>query len=174
MPWSQEKNIGKAYNEFMELLPEEDYACFCDGDTMFLTSNYGAQLYDMVNKYPECEIFTCKTNRIGCIYQRELEMWWENNILMHDEKAALLSIEKYDHVKDISALGVDDPMGGVMILISKRVWRAIGGFKDGMLGVDNDIHWKAIGHGEKVYMMEGVYLFHKYRNGYAKNNQHLR
>ena len=35
-----EKNIGCAYNQFMEILPnDDDCACFVDHDAMFTTSN---------------------------------------------------------------------------------------------------------------------------------------
>lgn len=174
IPWSQEKNLGNAYNDFMELIPEDDYACFIDGDAMFLTTYFGSQIYDIVNKYPECGIFTCKTNRIGCIYQREKNMWLVDEMQQHRSLAALNQKDSYHSVKDITNLGTDEPMGGVLILISKKVWKKIGGFADGILGVDNKLHWSCIKNNEKVYLMEGVYIYHWYRGGDPKNNLHLK
>jgi hypothetical protein len=62
-PYSLEKNLGKAYNEEMALIPDGEAACFIDGDVNFLTPNYGAILHDYSTKYPNA-VLTCYANRI--------------------------------------------------------------------------------------------------------------
>lgn len=173
IPWSQEKNLGKAYNDFMELIPEDDYACFIDGDAMFLTPDFGNKLYDIVQEYPECGVFTCKTNRIGCQWQREPDMWNEDEVRIHRAIAAFLGIGEHP-IRDVTDLGIDHPMGGVLILISKKVWKKVGGFANGILGVDNKLHWSCIEHAEKVYLMESIYIYHWYRGGNATKTEHLK
>lgn len=173
IPWSQEKNLGKAYNDFMEFIPEDDYACFLDGDAMFLTTYFGKQLYDIVEKYPECGVFTCMTNRIGCLWQRQSGQWDDDDISSNKILAENLQSVYDTKCFDVTNLGTDHPMGGVLILISKKAWRKVGGFADGILGVDNKLHWACIEHGEKVFLMEGVYVYHWYRGGNATDRSHL-
>ena len=54
-------------------------------------------------------------------------------------------------------------MSGVVILLSKKTWALLGGFPDGFLGVDNAIHQAARDQDCRVYLMEGVYVYHWYR-----------
>jgi GT2 family glycosyltransferase len=172
-PWSRGKNIGEYYNYFMKMLPDGDWACFVDGDAMFTTTFYGNQIEDIIDKYPECELFTARANRIGCIWQR-YGSWASNDMEEHRKVGKELFDTEYDHILDVSDVPRLKVLGGVLILISKACWKRLGGFvEQGMLGVDNDIHWKAMDAGEKVYMMTGVYLFHWYRGGKMHDKSHL-
>jgi hypothetical protein len=57
------------------------------------------------------------------------------------------------------------------MLISKKVWSDIGGFKeDDMLGVDNEFYFKALSQNKIIYRMNGVYLYHWYRGGDMSRN----
>lgn len=176
IPWDTTKNIGKYYNKFMRALPnDDDFACFLDGDAMFTTQFFGKQLEEIIYKYPECGCFTAKANRIGCLWQRQDGVDWENNdINYHRDKGKEFQYELYDEIKDVSNVTRMEVLGGVLILIKKSTWEKIGKFKeDGMLGVDNDIHWKCMDNEEKVYLMKGVYLYHYYRNGKSEDKNHL-
>lgn len=174
IPWDSDKNIGKCYNRECALLEDDnDFVCFVDGDTRFTTPNYGKQIEDIVAKYPECGLFTAMTNRIGCLWQRIGE-WDNDSDKYHTEFGNLVMRNFYDQVQDVSDVPRGEVMGGVMILIRKSTWKKLGGFKEtGMLGIDNDIHWKAMDKKEKVYLMKGVYLYHWYRGGDMNNKQHL-
>lgn len=176
IPWNTEKNLGKSYNQLMERLHEDEYACFIDGDAMFTTTFFGKQLEKIVEKYPECGIFVGKTNRIGCEWQREGGdfAWNYDHIPYHREIGLTLQKEKETDITDQSTRTDGKLLGGVLILIRKKEWEEIGKFKeDGILGIDNDIHSKAMLHGKKVYCMEGVYLYHYYRGGVSDNKNHL-
>lgn len=165
IPWDTGKDIGKYYNSFMNLIGEKDYACFLDGDACFTTTYFGKQIENIVKKYPECGLFTAVTNRLGAKWQM-VGNYESNDIKHHRQAGEGLALTLYDEITDISKNDPQWVLSGVLILISKKVWKALGGFKEtGMLGVDNDIHWKAQAKGEKVYMMKGVYLYHWYRGG---------
>lgn len=172
IPWSDEKNIGKAYNSFMELLPRDnDYACFIDGDAVFTTPFFGKQINEIAEAYPECGLFTAMTNRVGSAYQ--LTGNWQSND-MKEHRATGERAQKLHH--DV-CIDITDrqPFSGVLILIKKSTWLKLGKFKeDGMLGVDTDIHLKAKAAGEKVYLMRGVYLYHWYRGGNRGDTSHLK
>ncbi len=62
-------------------------------------------------------------------------------------------------------------MSGVVILLSKQTWIQLGGFASGFLGVDNAIHQAARDHGHRVYLMEGVYVYHWYRADAVGNGE---
>ena len=176
IPYDSQKNIGKYYNQFMSILPNEnDYACFVDGDTIFTTSNYGHILEKIVEENPGVGCFTCYTNRIGCKWQIAPGVDTETNDMnYHREFGKSLQTIFSTSCKDVSNVEDDQVMSGVMILIKKESWRTIGGFhENGMLGVDNDLHWKMKKFGEKMYLMQGIYLYHWYRWPDVKNKSHL-
>ena len=51
-------------------------------------------------------------------------------------------------------------IGGVLMVMSKAVWREIGGFKDGLNCVDHCAHFAVAKAGRKVYVIEGLSLYH--------------
>lgn len=166
IPWSTHKNIGKSYNDFMEMVPSDhDFACFLDGDAMFLNTFFGKQLEAIIQRYPECGIFTCMTNRVGCAWQVLGDLAGDD-IRGHRKVA-----ERYESLECEPAPS-SPLLSGVLILIKKSVWKKIGGFKDGLLGVDNKLHQSAIDNHEPVYVMKGVYVYHWYRGG-KKDKSHL-
>jgi len=158
----------------MELLPnDDDYCCFLDGDATFTTTFFGLQLERIVHKYPECGVFVCMTNRVNCEWQLETVDWDSDDIKYHRFIGDLLADDNYYQIKDVTNKPKGEVLSGVLMLIRKDVWKKIGGFKDGMLGVDNDLHWKCQKHGEKVYLLRGFYVYHWYRGGIKKNKEHL-
>src|SRR6185369_5875505 len=60
----QDKNLGFAYNEAMKTVGEDDWVCFRDYDTMFLTPTAVNLMYNYIAYYPNTAIFTCLTNRV--------------------------------------------------------------------------------------------------------------
>lgn len=169
-----DKNIGKGYNEEMELVPDGSWVCFTDGDTCQLITDYGVHLENYIKKYPDVGLFSCMTNRVGQgfhVYERE--NWNNHDMLFHKRKAAeCLSKNglKLEYLNDINA-----PISGHLMLINKDVWEKVGGFTDGCLGVDNDIHRKCIKNGVKVGLMKGYYLYHFYRGHKDwRNTEHLK
>jgi len=166
-PYRTDKNIGKYYNDFMSLLGENDWACFVDGDTMFTTPFFGKQIEDCIK---EDAVYTAVTNRVGTSYQ-VIGDWNNNDLEYHRKLGQTLSDTKYRDLKDITN---ESPLSGVLILLSKKLWKEVGGFSEGALGVDNSIHIRAREHSKKVYLMEGVYLLHYYRGGDRKKTDHLK
>ena len=174
IPYDVNKNIGKYYNDFMSILPnDDDFACFVDGDTIFTTPNYGHVIDRVIKEYPEIGCFTAKTNRVSCKWQVfdgvDVET---NDIAYHRELGGNLQ-DVYDaYCEDVTDSQL---MSGLLILINKKTWFKIGGFlENGMLGVDNELHRKLIEHDEKLYVMKGIYLYHWYRWPDKTNTTHLK
>lgn len=176
IPFDSTKNLGVYYNKFMSILPNDnDFGCFIDADAMFTTHTYGKQLEDIAKEYPQVGVFVGVTNRIGCKWQLAPEAdRVTNDVKYHREFGEALLKNKYLYCEDVTHKPKEYVLSGFLIMIKKSTWKKIGGFKEtGMLGVDNDIHWKCQDHNIPVYKMDGVYLYHWYRNGEAKNKQHL-
>lgn len=171
-PWNTKKILGKAYNATMNLVDNNDWVCFTDGDSMFTTNFFGKQIEDIIAKYPECGCFTAMANRIGCLWQRSGN-WDTDDMRYHRFRGQELYDQFYDDIIDVTHSPRMEVMGGVLILIKKNVWSKVGGFREkGILGIDNDLHWKIQRHKEKVYLMKGVYLYHWYRGG-SGDKSHL-
>lgn len=173
IPYSIEKNIGKYYNDFMIMLPNDnDYACFVDGDTIFTTTNYGHIINEVIQKYPDVGSFTALTNRVCCKWQVHPGVDVNNNDIEYHRNFG-------KGVQDIFGSYCEDKtnsqlMSGFLILIRKSTWKKIGGFLEGgMLRVDNDFHQKIIDNGEKLYVMKGIYLYHWYRYPNPNDKSHL-
>jgi GT2 family glycosyltransferase len=172
-PYSTEKDLGKCYNQMMSLLPnEEDYACFTDGDSMFTTHNFGHQLQEIVETYPEVPLFTCITNRVGTKYQCVKDTWDEESMAEHWKIGKKLQEENGTDCIDITNANL---LSGVLMLIRKKEWIECGGFQEGkgMLGIDNSIHYRMKYAEKKVYLMTGIYVMHYYRDGNQSKKDHL-
>ena len=171
-PYSTEKNIGKYYNDCLEMIPDGCWACFVDGDAMFTTPNFGHQLEEIINEYKDFDLFTCVTNRVGTRYQCVDGLWNVEDMTTHRNVGKMLQLNKRLVVEDITDYA---PLSGVLMLVKKSAWKESQGFKEaGLLGVDNSIHYAIRNIGGKVGLMHGIYVQHYYRGGIPQNNDHLK
>ena len=116
---------------------------------------------EMIKKYPHVGVFTAKTNRIGNKKQvlRNVNMHNHNMFYHRNIGKKLQSEFRYSLTPSVAP----ELLSGVVILISKKVWKDIGGCKSGFLSVDNDIHQRCLNKGYEAYIMDGVYTYHWYR-----------
>lgn len=172
IPYDTSKNIGKSYNEAFNGLNDNDFVCFMDGDTIFLDSHFGSKIEQILIENPQINAATCLTNRVACEWQVwDRVNWFNENMLDHNRITEDVWKRFGTQVKDVTN---NQLMSGVMILLKKETWKKIGGFKEeGMLGVDNDIHQKLIDNNEKLWLLNGIYVYHKYRFGDISNKKHL-
>lgn len=170
-PWTSTKNLGQYYNSIMENCSTR-YACFIDGDAMFLMPHWGKQIEEIVSAHPNAGLFTCMVNRVGTDYQCEPGMWGIDNIQRHREMAEHIYKIYGNKVIDVTD---NSPISGVMMIVKHNEWHRVGGFVDNgkALGVDNSIHLRLRKKGGKVLLMRGIYLYHYYRGGNRKDKKHL-
>jgi hypothetical protein len=155
MPFARDMNLGRAYNEAMSLLPDDAWAVFLDHDAMLTTREWYRQLEEAVAFQPEAA-FCAVTNRIAAVWQQAREADPENfDIVYHRRIGA-------DRLKVRTLLDVTDTkgFGGVLFCLSKAAWREVGGFVDGLLCVDHQMHFALKRAGRRIYLLEGLYLFH--------------
>lgn len=171
-PYSIEKNLGKAYNEAMAMIPDGDWACLMDYDTMFLTPDCGQILSEYVVKYPSAGMFTCFTNRIHPLSQCQLlDGVISDNVCVdyHIERA-------YNQKRKLFQVSpIDHPISGFLMMISKQTWNDCKFSESGKcLGVDNDFSANILERSKNILRMDGLYVWHTYRlmNG-IKDKTHL-
>jgi len=179
-PYRSDKNIGKYYNDFMSLIPnDDDWVCFTDADTMFLTPFFG-QLIEESTSQKKYDVLTCFTNRIGNPKQNVelLDFSIKNDDIQHHRAVAEMVQQKYgSKIEDFDswkshAYGKAN-MSGMLILRKKKVWNDCK-FIDGNLGVDNAFHEETRKNGYKVGIIKGLYIYHWYRGGNSTKTEHLK
>ena len=160
-PCRTDKNLGRAYNETMRLLPDDGWAIFKDIDTTFLTPETYGHICTYIEQNPEAGVLTCYTNRLSPLAKRQLlggVVSEDTDVRHHIALARECERELYTTtaiIRDIS---------GVLMAVSKKTWNRIPFPETGRaLGVDNTFGRLIRGHGEQVLRMNGIYIFHLYR-----------
>lgn len=160
-PYSTEKNIGKALNEFCELVPDTDWICLQDGDMQYLTPDWGVQIKQAVINYGnEFDLIGCVTNRLARPIQLTPGVDFNNHdIRYHYEKAKELRDKHFAEVEDITAKRY---VAGLFMLFPKRVWNQVK-FKENISYFDDEFSKEVIKKGGKLGLMKGLYVYHLYR-----------
>ena len=119
------------------------------------------QLEDIIKKNTDYGLFSSFMNRVGQPFQIPNGIDRNNHDMRyHRNVGKELQNINYDNVIQFPN---NAPLSGVVILISKKTWKDIGGFKEGFLGVDNTLHRDCINNNIKVGLMLGFYVYHWYR-----------
>lgn len=167
-PFSTEKNLGKAYNDHMALIGDDDYAVLTDGDTCWLTPDYGMHIAEYVRLNPGA-VLTCWTNRINKRAEQQYPNYRDEvDIRVHLKVAENLLLEPG---YDVTAL--HGFVSGFCMVVPKKVWASVGGFAEeqvysdrgpyNLLGCDNDFTNRVRAKGFPILRMNKIYLFHVYR-----------
>jgi len=172
IPWTNEKNLGGFYNAAMNLVEDEDWICFLDGDAVHTTTYFGKYIEEIIEKNPEYGMFTCRTNKILCHYQL-YDGFVTNQDMNYHRKIGEEAWEK-DSTQVLDVTKEKNKIGGVFLCVSKKSWKIINGFKEErMLGIDNDAQERCEKYGLKLGLMLGIYVQHWYRGDDIKNKEHL-
>jgi hypothetical protein len=170
-PTECDKNIGCAYNKFMDILPnDDDWACFLDHDAMFTTTDWYTQLNRIISAHPNVGAFGVRTNRVAYPWQLvgnidvdNMDIRYHRNIGEYLQKKYFLRISRgstKNHTGEYEA----SRFSGVVILIQKKIWKRIGGFEaTGFLGIDDDLRFRVYKENIPFAIMDGVYVYHWYR-----------
>jgi hypothetical protein len=162
-PARSDKNFGLAVNQAIEGLPENDWICLRDIDTVPpYHEEFIKQIEEIANNPKGFSLIGCMTNRLGLPWQLVPNMFNEKNMDVHRAKAKELAI-----IKTIKPLTGLQTVGGLMMLFSKSTWRKAGKFPEGGIEIKGkfvDYHFsKAVSKFAKLGIAENVYLFHMYR-----------
>lgn len=158
-PSDCDKDLGGTYNKYMELLQDDDWACFIDHDAMFTTPDWYKQVENIIAANPEYGLLTAVTNRIGNPQQKIAKLDDTHDILYHREVGTRAKLGGTT-VMDVTTTHC---ISGVVMIVKKSVWKTAGGFQSGFLGVDNDFHKRVAKAGHKIGVCRGLYVYHYYR-----------
>lgn len=154
MPFANDMNLGRAYNEAMALMGEEDWACFLDHDAIWTTREWYRQLEEAAAFRPDAGMFTA-------VQSRGWQAWQVGpNPDSHDMARHRAIGKGRLKTRTLLDVTVNSGIAGVVMLISKRSWRLAGGFVNGMMCVDHAMHFKLASLGRRVYVIEGLYVYH--------------
>lgn len=171
-PYRLDKDLGRGYNEFMKLIPDDDFACFIDYDVMLLTPDAGAILHEYASRFPNA-LLTCYTNRVSPLAHQQLYFGTvneESDIRWHLDRAE----KQKEHLYNVTPIFKD--ISGFLMLLSKKTWLNHPFPELGKpLGVDTNYGRTVRANGVKILRMDGLYVFHTYRllNG-INNKEHLK
>lgn len=173
-PYSTEKNIGKALNEFCELVPDGDWICLQDGDIAYLTPTWGKQIEDTIKKHgKDFGLIGCMTNRLGRDIQRTGDVNDHHDMLRHMDIAFKNELEYYAEVEDITSKKY---IAGMFMLFPKSVWKECK-FPENNIAFDDAFSILVRKKGYKLGLMKGLYVYHLYRawsDNPSKDRKHLR
>ncbi len=172
IPYSIEKNLGKAYNDTMQRIPDGDAACFIDYDVQMLTPDAGKIIHDYANLYPS-NLLTCFTNRVHPLAKMQLlnGQVSDNTDIKHHIELAEKQKENLYQVSEVK-----NWIAGMLMVLSKEFWLKHPFPENGKcLGVDTTYSRDLRRRGYKILRMDGLYVWHSYRiiNG-IKNVNHLK
>ncbi len=164
-------NLGAVYNEAMERLAEDDWACLLDHDACFTTSSWFSVIEELISVVPENSLLTVSTNRVGSEWQLVTGIEPNNHDFKYHRSIGSNLEEQYGlKIEEVTSLS---PLSGVVMILSKRTWINMGGFCDGFLGVDTDAHRRIAGIGGKVFLIPGLYVYHWYRADDSATNERV-
>lgn len=159
IPYRTDKDLGRAYNDIFR--PDNgDAVCFRDGDTLFLTPDYGNILDEYHRLYPD-DVLTCFTNRVSTLSKMQLLTGKPDDnpdITYHIKLAEEQKKELYKVTE------INRDISGTLMIIPLKVLSRFP-FKEGgqALGVDTEWNRRIRKAGIKILRCDGLYIFHIYR-----------
>jgi hypothetical protein len=157
-PFALDKNIGKAYNEAISELPDDCFVVLRDGDTMFLTTEWGNQIEQIIKYNQDYDVITCMTNRIGV---RECLLYSEFMDKPIEKQIEIAQTCWLDHKADVKQTLVAP---GMLMIFHKSTW-AKHKFRENSIIFDRQFSNDVIRSGGKIGVAKGLYIFHLYRFG---------
>ena len=157
VPYRLDGNLGAAYNSIVESATEE-WVLLLDHDVMMLSPNWYRQVQFAARALrASAGIITCWTNRISCPGQKHMAAPAGDDIREHARFAEALWKQ---HRWSLSPLDGRTLASGMVMLVNRTVWKAVGPFADGFLGVDNEWDQRARKAGFRPYRSDGLYCYH--------------
>ena len=161
-PWSDNGNLGNAYNRIMERLRPGEWAIFLDHDAMTLTNDFWKDMQNAMDIHPSAGAIVTWTNRCGNPRQKA-KTPSNDDIAQHTLRAEAIRKEYGQRTTDITS----ERMTGVCFAVSRDAWDKIGPFDSGFGEIDNGWARKCVAGGLRIWRMDGVYVYHQRRtNGW--------
>lgn len=148
--YATDKHYGRALNKHIALLPDDSWIVLRDGDTMYLTHDWGEIIEQAIIDNPTAPLMTCRTNRA---YGQGFD---DNPDVTHHYKKAINRPKAYTPITTIAP--------SFWWLFPKRTWQA-NPFDDHPIIYNGDSFdtrfFRKLPPG--AVMIEHLYVFHYYR-----------
>lgn len=158
-PYAVDKNYGRAYNEACARVPQGDWICIRDGDSMLLRPEWGKQLLHIIENHGHrYALLGCMTNRLRNpeqLYNGEFSR--DPDVRNHKVIADHLYEQHYGDVKDCNG-----PVAAMMMLFHRSTWDRVK-FQENCINFDVLFSDDIRRLGGRLGIMQGVYCFHYYR-----------
>lgn len=165
-------DIGAAYDDYMGLIREpDDWGLLLDHDAAFTTRSWYRVVERAVASRPDAGMFVAKTNRL-----RPRRSGWQmhGDPNCHDmvelHRVGMELEDRYgSQVRDVTTDEIRKsrrPASGFFMCIQKRTWDEMGGAPSGFRGVDYQIHQRIEALGKRIYLLEGVLMYHWWTGRY--------
>lgn len=169
--WSATKNYGGAINEAIERLncSDDDWLVLRDGDSCFLTPDWGNQIQSIIENADGYDLIGCSTNRLREPHQLVKGMFSEETRLSQHYMTALEMQMLYGHT--INPFNHD--IAGMFMLFRYSAWKN-NKFKENTAIFDR-LFTRGIKKG-RVGIAPGLYVLHMYRlwsNNPKNDSKHL-
>ena len=157
-PFDLNKNIGKAYNEYLSSLnaADDDWIVMQDGDILYLTPDWGKRIHDaLVLDGDKFGLVGCYTNRLRSKHQlHNKEFSYDLNVKNHYEIAQTYGGGGVQEIKEYIA--------GFFMCFQYKTWKKIK-FDENTLAFDSLFSMRVKELGLKIGLIRSLYVFHSYR-----------
>lgn len=159
-PYSVQKNIGKAINDFCAIVPnEDDWIVIQDGDILYLTPDWGKRIQDAIKKDGDkFGLVSCYTNRLSSGHQLYGGKRSDNHDIRYHYKIA----NTYN-AEGIEPLKRHQNIAGFFMAFKKSTWRKVGGFRENDIAFDTSFCMAVKSKGYKIGLIRSLYVYHAYR-----------
>lgn len=164
-PYSLNKKLFNAWDQYMNLVTDpNDWVCMMDGDTAFLISDFGHQIQDYINIYPDTGLFTCYASRTANKDQLFNKFSSDNPDIVFHRCQSEYCRDNF-HLKTKAIFKAY----GHLLVLQKKTWLKIRSrveadtAKSGLFDVDTSVSRAIRKLKLKILLMEGIYIFHYYR-----------
>ncbi len=181
IPYREDKNLFKAYDEIFDRAWDGDYLAILDHDVMFTENYWMAKIRRGITEVDDGKFFVGYCNRVACKWQVPEDCSPGDSYREHRDFALKQHWDELApyQVKGLKKRSVIDRTGramlsGFFMVIRKDHWMEMKPFiqtKLGCLGLDNELHKITQDLGVKVWQLP-IYLYHWYR-GATGDKTHL-
>jgi len=174
-PYSFDKKLFEAYDAYMQLITDpNDWGCLMDGDMAFLLADFGHEIQEYIDKYPDTGMFISYASRSPYGHQiapgvnadsDSIKTIFENT----------LRLRETDHLKVVEQKKLNC---APILIIKKATWDkyrneiAQRANSANIQAVDSAISNTLTKNGEKTLLMAGMQVYHYYRQ-YNFSEKHI-
>lgn len=158
-PHRPDKNIGKAYNDDIALMPDNAWIVIHDSDACFLLPHSKTYLEQALKAHgDEFGLIGCITNRLGGLHQCYKGVFSEEKDISKHYENSLEAWEEFG-----TEIEPTSGVAGLCMIFKKETWKKAGGFKEKIITADTEFNKSVSKLGLKIGLAKGIYMFHSYR-----------